>query len=148
MAREQSSVVEVPIPMCIGGRALPHALVATLAWFTPVQPGHRSYRSVRMTLLEPEDCEQLRVHSASDQPDANQVKRGTILSRRWSGNRAAVIIENMSARLIIQREPDQGSAVDEEVPFGLAVTLTMPSIVELYDQVRARIQPRARPRVR
>lgn len=59
--REESSLIEVPVPICIGGKARPHALWATLAWFTPVQPGRRSYRSVRLSLLDPGEIDSLSV---------------------------------------------------------------------------------------
>jgi hypothetical protein len=35
----------------------------------------------------------------------------------------------------------RGTTVDEMVPFGLAITVTMPGVVEVYDQARARIAP-------
>ena len=47
--------------------------------------------------------------------------------------------------LTVQRDPDQAVSVNDPVPFGLAVTLTMPGVVEIYEQVRQRlaITPRA-----
>jgi hypothetical protein len=41
--------------------------------------------------------------------------------------------------LTVQRDPDQGAAIDEPVPFGLAVTLAMPGVVEIYEQVRQQL---------
>jgi hypothetical protein len=137
---EQAVLIDVPVPICVGGKARPHALSATLAWFTPIRPGRQSYRSVRLSLLEPADLlPVLAVSATSDQPDANQVKRGTLLSRRWVGDRAPAVIDGMTARLIVQREPDQGATIDDAVPFGLAATLSMPGVIELYDQARVRL---------
>lgn len=137
---ERSVLLQIPIPACIGGVAQPHALIATVAWFTPVQAGRRSYRSVRLRLLEPtEYLEPLRISGAPDQPDATQVRRGTVISRRWSGDRAPVVAAGTSAELVVQREPDQGMAIDDEVPFGIAITLTMPGVIEIYDEVRLRL---------
>jgi Major intrinsic protein len=39
-----------------------------------------------------------------------------VLSRRWVGDRAPAIIESMTAKLIVQREPDQGGTIDDAVP--------------------------------
>ncbi|KAA0592299.1 S8 family peptidase [Azospirillum lipoferum] len=141
---EQSAVVEIPIPTCIGGQARPHGLWATLAWFTPVQPGRRSYRSVRLNLLDPDHLATLAMKPAPAQPDHNQVRRGTVLSRRWEGNRAPAVTENMTVRLVVQRELDQGTPIDDPVPYGLAVTLSMPGVNEVYNQVRQRLTPRQR----
>lgn len=143
---EQSAVVEIPIPTCIGGQARPHGMWATLAWFTPVQPGRRSYRSVRLNLLDPDHLATLAMKPAPGQPDHNQVRRGTVLSRRWEGSRAPAVTENMTIRLVVQRELDQGMPIDDPVPYGLAVTLSMPGVTEVYSQVRQRLAPR--PRIR
>ncbi|MBF0394384.1 MAG: S8 family peptidase [Alphaproteobacteria bacterium] len=134
------ATISVPVPAAIGGQARPHSLSATLAWFTPVSPGRKSYRTIRMRLLEPSALETtLRVKAPANQPDGNQTRRGTLFKRRWSGDRAPIVGPDMSIPLIVQRDPDQGAVVDEAVPFGLAVTLTMPGMIELYEQVRQRL---------
>lgn len=143
--RDSIAIVNVPIPLAMGGQARIHALSATLAWFTPTAPGRRSYRSVRLKLLEPTDIEALGVKAESNQPDHNQTNRGTLYSRCWSGTKAPVVTGDMVVPLTIQRDPDLGVHIDDAVPFGLAVTVTMPGIVEIYDQIRLRlaIAPRA-----
>jgi hypothetical protein len=133
---EQSWLVRIPVPLAIHGQALHHALWATLAWFTPVRAGRRTYRAVRLSLLEPHELDRLAVKSAKAQPNQNQSRRGTVISRRWEGPRAPAVVEGMTVSLVLQREPDTGCLIDEAVPFGLAVTLTMPGVVEIYDQVR------------
>ncbi len=147
---EEAVRIEVPVPQCMGGKAQPHELAATLAWFTPILPGRQSYRTVRLSLLDPQEVADLQVAAAREQPDANQAKRGTLLSRRWSGDRAPIVHSRMFVSLTVQREPDQGEAIDDPIPFALAATLAMPAVVELYDEVRARLaiaQP-VRPRTR
>ncbi|MCQ4632657.1 S8 family peptidase [Shinella sp. CPCC 100929] len=142
LGRERSVDVLVPIPAAIGGQARAHSVSATLAWFTPVVPGRKSYRAVRMKILDPAEIAGLGVSADQLQPDGNQTNRGTVFMRVWSGQQAAVVADGMSLRLKIQREPDPAGAVDELVPFGLAVTLEMPGELRIYDQVRNRVQPR------
>ena len=141
LANERSVDVSVPIPAAIGGRTRPHFISATLAWLTPVQPGRRAYRAVRMKVLDPVDISNLGVTAHGNQPDGNQTNRGTVFTRCWSGDRAAVVTENMILPLRVQREPDPGASVDELVPFGLAVTVAMPGQIALYEEIRARIRP-------
>lgn len=136
---EQRVMIEVPVPICISGKAQPHALNATLAWFTPVQPGRQTYRAVRLKLGNPSDLQKLRVDGAKAQPDQNQGRRGTVFSRRWEGAKAPTISADQVIRFEVQREPDQGIPIDEPIPFGLAITLTMPGVTQIYDQVRARL---------
>lgn len=142
LAREKSVDVLVPIPAALGGQARPHSISATLAWFTPVVPGRKSYRAVRMKILDPIDVGALGVSAGALQPDNNQTNRGTVYTRVWSGDQAAVVGENTSLRLKIQRDPDPGSPIDDLVPFGLAVTLAMPGELRLYEQVQDRVRPR------
>lgn len=145
---EKSATVAVPIPVAMHGRAQFHALSATLAWFTPVMPGRRSYRCVRLKVLEPEELAALAVDGSGRQPDSNQANRGTLFSRSWSGQRAPMVEDGTAVRLVVQRELDQSRVTDEAVPFGLAVTIAMPGVIEIYDQVRARIAPQPEVRAR
>ncbi len=139
---KEKEVVHVPIPIpgAINGKAQPHLMVATVAWFTPTRPGCSAYRAVRLKLLEPEDVATLGAEPNKGQPDSNQSNRGTLFNRRWEGSKAPAVGDNMVMRLHIQREPDQaGMRVDEPIPFGLAVTITMPGVVEIYEEVRQRL---------
>lgn len=145
LERDQKRGVTVPVPRCVNGLSRPHALSATLAWFTPILPGRQIYRSVRLVICEPgEELGLLRVDGSRRQPDQNQSKRGTVYSRRWEGDGAPAVSSEHTINLEVQREPDQGVAFDEGVPFGLAVTFSMPGVVEVYEQSRARISPRPR----
>ena len=98
-----------------------------------------------MRLLEPRELQALSVRAHSNQPDSNQTNRGTVFSRCWSGDGAPAIGPDMNIQLSVQRDPDQGTTIDEPIPFGLAVTLMMPGVVEVYEQARQRlaILPRA-----
>jgi hypothetical protein len=148
LGQESRCNVQIPLPVCMSGQALPHSMTATLAWFTPVHPGRQSYRSVKLSLLAPDDFNELRVLPAKTQPDYNQASKGTVFSRRWEGNRAPALTARSSIELIIQREADRGSKVDELIPFGIAVSVAMPSVVEVYAQAQARLGIKPRPMVR
>ncbi|TNC45315.1 S8 family peptidase [Rubellimicrobium rubrum] len=139
LAPDKVCVVNVPVPIAMGGQAVPHALTATLAWFTPTAPGRKSYRSVRLKIIEPNSLGTLGLKSHRDQPDVNQTNRGTLFMRSWTGSRAPVVGAATTIPLTIQRDPNQGVSIDDPIPFGLAVTLTMPGIAEIYEQVRQRL---------
>ena len=72
---EEAVRIDIPIPRCMSGQARPHELVAALAWFTPVAPGRRSYRTVKLTPLVPDEITNLRLTGAQRQPDANVAVR-------------------------------------------------------------------------
>jgi Subtilase family len=141
IAENQVMHVPIPIPLAMANKAQPHALVATAAWFTPTKPGNRRYRAVRLKLLKPDTLGGLGLEeSFSDQPDQNQVNRGTLYHQRWYGERVAAVADGFEIALRLQREPDQaGMVIDEPIPFAVAVTLTMPGVIEIYEQVRQRL---------
>ncbi|WP_128931892.1 S8 family peptidase [Bradyrhizobium zhanjiangense] len=141
LGAEQRRSVAVPLPACMSGQALPHSVRATLGWFTPVLPGRQSYRAVKLSLIAPDELGGFRVLPSKSQPDINQASKGTVFSRHWDGDRAPALATNSAIEFVVQREPDRGTKIDELVPFGLAVTIAMPGIVEIYDQARARIAP-------
>lgn len=144
LPRDRIITIEVPVPQAISGKAQPHSLSATLAWFTPVSPGRKSYRSCRLKILKPAEIGALGVAAHGWQPDENQTNRGTVFSRCWAGDDAPVVTPNMTIPLIVQRDPDQGAAVDDPVTFALAVTIEMPGEVALYNEVQARVAPPVR----
>ncbi|MGH6736760.1 MAG: S8 family serine peptidase [Methyloceanibacter sp.] len=144
LGREELKEIRVPIPVCLTGQARIHSMSATLAWFTPIRPGQQTYRTVRLRLLDPTELDALRISTARRQPDANQSARGTVIHRRWEGDRAPAIPRGAVTVLSVQRELDRGVPVDEPVPFGLAVTITMPGENRIYEEVLARVRPRPR----
>lgn len=139
--RDRSVTIAVPVPVAMAGKARPHSLSATLAWFTPVAPGRKSYRTCRLKILKPAEIGALGIDGHSWQPDENQTNRGTVFTRCWEGSDAPVITADMSVPVVVQRDPDQGTAIDDPIVFGLAITLAMPGEVTLYDEVFARVRP-------
>lgn len=148
ISADREQTISIPIPAVFGGRAVPHHLRATLAWFTPTLPGRQTYRTVRLRVLKPDDLGALRIDPAKGQPDENQTARGTVFTRCWEGVRAAVLRETMFADLIVQRQPHIGQPIDEPVAYGLAVTLAMPGVEQVYEQARQQLEERVRPRPR
>jgi hypothetical protein len=76
------------------------------------------------------------VTAAGDQPDSNQAHRGTVIHRRWEGEKAAALGDDATFELMIQRQPDE---LDDLVPYGIVVTVNMPGVAEVYTQVQNRV---------
>jgi hypothetical protein len=144
---EGSVIFDLPVPAVIASNAEFREVRATLAWFTPIRPGHLAYRAVKLKIasLEPDSREIFGVNTTSDQPSNSQSESGTIVHRRWRDSRIGDISGQATVPLQIQRERDQGTPLDAPIPFGLAVTIEMPGHLQVYSQVRASI--RVKPRV-
>lgn len=141
LEEDRSLIFSLPLPPILGGATTYHAITATLAWFTPTVVGRQMYRGVRLTIEEPNEAiaGALGMTGAARQPDRNAINRGTIVHRRWDGERAAAIGENGTFEIRISRKPDFGAQPDGSVPFGLAVSIEAPNIAGIYQSVESRI---------
>lgn len=135
----QECIFEIPLPMCMNALAKPHSIKATVAWITPVSAGRKSYRAVRMSLLDIAEADSFRVAPVSTQPDKNQAKKGTSISRIWEGESAPQIVDGQTIALTVQRDNDQGVVIDEAVEFGLAVTIEMAGVIQVFDEISTRV---------
>ncbi|WP_428153847.1 S8 family peptidase [Brevundimonas sp.] len=145
LQREAAHTFSIPLPVAMSGLPRPHEITATVAWFTPPRVGAAAYRGVRLKLLEPATGkETFAVASARDQPDANQAHGGTVIHRRWTGDRAAALGATATFDLTVQRQLDE---IDDPVVYALVTTVTMPGVAEVYAQVRDRTQIRPRAQV-
>jgi hypothetical protein len=150
LAPEASLTFDVPIPAILAANANFREVRATLAWFTPIRPGHLAYRAVKLKIasLEADSLEAAGVGTTTGQPSNSQSESGTIVHRRWRDARIGSIAGGASIPVQVQRERDQASRIDESIPFGIAVSIEMPGAVQVYDQVKASIQIQPRARVR
>ncbi len=117
-------------------KAQPHSLSATLAWFSPPRPGAVAYRAVRMKIVEPAQLGTAGIKASGVQPDPKQAHKGTVVHRRWDGDKAAAMAGDGFFELDVQREADDG---DTPINFAIVVTLDMPGEVEVYNQVLNRV---------
>lgn len=146
---ESSVTFDVPLPAAIGASANQREVRVTLAWFTPIRPGHLAYRAVKLKIASLQDpaIEALGVRTSPQQPSNSQSESGTIVHRRWLDSRIGNFAPGATFPLQIQRERDQGTPIDEPIPFGLAVTLEMPGAATIYQEVHANIVVKPRVRV-
>jgi hypothetical protein len=137
LQKGQSHTFSVPLPAVMSGKAQLHELSATVAWFAPPRVGTANYRGVRLKLVEPTDiATTFAAKAAGEQPDTNQTHKGTVIHRRWVGEKAAALGANAIVELMIQREPDE---IDDPTPYSVVITVTMPGVAEVYAQVRERV---------
>lgn len=141
LARERGHKFALPLPVVMSGKARPHEIAATVAWFAPPKFGTVRYRGARLKVLEPEEISAIGVGAMRDQPDANQSHRGTVIHRRWSGDKAASLSDGQTLEMVVQREPDEE---EQEIPYAMVATIAMPGVAGIYEQVKAKlaIQPK------
>jgi hypothetical protein len=133
---DQGRRFRIPWPAAMNAKPQLHGLSATLAWFSPPRPGAVAYRAVRMKIVEPGQLGVAGIAANSVQPDPKQAHKGTVVHRRWGGDKAAAMAADGFFDLDVQREADDG---ETPANFAIVVSLEMPGELAVYTQVLNRV---------
>jgi hypothetical protein len=138
LAADDARIFALPLPTCLSGHTGLRSLSVTVTWFTPVTPGRRAYRSVRLTVEEPEQARlnELLTRPTPFQPD--RVERGTIFQRSWEGSSARAFAANSRFELRVARKLDPFDDLPDSVDFAVVASLEASDLtLQVYDQVSA-----------
>ena len=132
-----------PIPIGFSAQKIWRRLVVTLAWLTPINPGHRNLREAKL-VLEPggSNWSNQILRLERQDGDHNQIERGTVQHEVLEGNNQIQAFEdgaNLRIRVVCKK--DATAHLDAVIPYGLAVTLEAKADIPIYQNVRARIKP-------
>ena len=144
LAPNQAHSYRVPLPGSLVGVTDPRRLTITLAWFSPVKPGHQSYRCVKLEASPDNPKVSLGVERSKEQPTSASAKKGTLYHAMYQGKRAVPFIDDGHFSIKVWCKDDAGG-VDSPIRYGIAVSLESESEIPIYDEIRARLQvtPRA-----
>lgn len=135
-----------PIPKGLSSRKVWRRMVVTLAWFTPINPGHCNLREAKL-VLEPglgKWKEQIFELNRQD-GDYRQVTRGTVQHEVFESEKQIRVFEDGETLLIhVVCKRDATARLDEDVPYGLAVTLETKEDIPIYQEIRTRIKQAVR----
>ena len=141
---DAAALYGVPLPASLERVTEPRSITLTLAWFSPVNVRHRSYRRAKLEIQPVEFMASAGVSRESHQPSDKSVPRGSLFHVRYHGDRAVPFVDDGHVRFrVFCRE--QGGALDQPIRYGLAVTVEAGEHVPVYQEVRQRlgIRPRA-----
>jgi hypothetical protein len=136
----------IPLPACLERVTEPRSLTVTVAWFSPIKPGHQSYRCVRLEAapLHP-PIQVLGVNRRKSQPADLTVKRGSVFHEHFEGESAVPFIDDGHLSLRVWCKEDAGLAENEEVRYGIAVTIESEAALPVYNEIQQRLLIRPRP---
>jgi hypothetical protein len=141
LVAEESRVIDLPIPADLNGRRDLRKVIATLAWFTPVNSRQKAYRQARVW-LEIENDAAAGVVAAEG--EWRSTRRGSIQHEVLVGDRAVAISDSSSLRA---RVNCMGAAGGPGRPVDFAVALTFEvadgSPVRVYSQIATQLRARA-----
>ena len=144
---ETAYVYRIPLPRCLERVTEPRSLTVTVAWFSPIKPGHQSYRSVRLEaapLKSP--VEILGVERTTSQPADQTIKRGTVFHEHFDGAKAVPFIDDGHLLLRLWCKEDAGVDERSQVRYGIAVTIAAEATLPVYAEIQQAL--RVRPPVR
>ena len=131
-----------PVPDEFGGQRIFRRMVVTLAWFSPINPGHRYFREAKLEVKPSSKWVETPLKLERTDSDHNQNKRGTVQHEVLEGkSKLKQFLQNEEIVLQVICKKDATERLEEKIPYGLAVTLEAAeeSEISVYEKVRQRL---------
>ena len=138
-----AALFRVPLPRSLERVTEPRTITLTLAWFSPVNIRHRAYRRAKLEIMPNDFKTNAGVDRSPAQPSDKSVPRGSLFRVRYEGHRAVPFVDDghLSFRVFCR---EQGGPLDEQIRYGIAVTIEAGVQVPVYQEVRQRLGVQAR----
>jgi hypothetical protein len=133
-----------PLPLDLSGSRVWRRMVVTLAWFSPINSGHRNLREAKLKLQPGGSWDEVPLKLKRVDSDDDQVLRGTVQHEILEGKKQVVAYQEDDHILLhVTCKADATEKLDVAIPYGLAVTLEVAEGVDIkiYQQIRDRIKP-------
>jgi hypothetical protein len=129
-----------PLPAALAGKNVKRRVTYTLAWLTPINLRHSSYRTAKLKVEWPEsDPLQLKVAGAKK----TAAQRGTVEHHVREGTKIVAFGDEHWLEITVACKADAGDLA-ESIPYALAVSLEIaePLGVSIFEEVRERVRER------
>ncbi len=139
---DEQAFFEIPLPEELRLSTHWRRLRLTLAWFSPINPRHRSYRRARLALEIPSSsCNLLEVNRT--EVHQRTAMRGTVQHELLDGTNAPLFKDGDSFGVLVTARPGAG-AFESPVRFGLVATLETAAEADIAvrEQMRQRVRVR------
>jgi hypothetical protein len=133
-----------PLPPSLSEQNVWRRMVITLAWFTPINPNHRNLREAKLEFSSTDKWNTTPLKLKRTDSDVNQVKRGTLQHEILeSRDQIAAYQDGDTILLQVHCKKDATEALDDAIPYGIAVTLEVSEGIDIpiYQEIRTRIRP-------
>ena len=142
---KDTNIHRIPLPPSLDSVSEPRALTITVAWLSPVNFRHQSYRCAKLEVDHATPLETaLGVTRSPGQPADPAAARGTVFHARYEGRRAVQFVDDRHVLLRIFCRKQAGR-LDHSIRYGVAVTIEAGQNVPVYQEVRSRLAARVRP---
>lgn len=133
---DQAHIHRLPLPPSLSGQRCWRRLIITLAWMTPINPIHQSWRRADLWFTPP--WEKLQV--SRTQADWRAVQRGTVQHEILEGEQATAFVDGEDLGIQVSCRSDAG-LLEDAVPYALATTLEVAEDIglDIYNEVAVRV---------
>ena len=139
IAAGEANVHRIPLPRSLERVTEPRTLSVTVAWFSPVNRRHQAYRRAKLEVSAIRDLDTaVGVSRSGSQPSSYSVPRGTVFHETYDGDRAVAFVDDGHVVLRIYCR-EQAGALDQDIRYGIAVTIEAGIGIPVYGEVRARL---------
>ncbi|WP_216349926.1 S8 family peptidase [Dehalococcoides mccartyi] len=137
LQNDQAHIHRFPLPPSLSGQRCWRRLTISLAWITPVNPAHQSWRRADLWFAPPLD----KLQVSRTQADWHAVQRGTVQHEVMEGDRASVFVDGDVLEIQVNCRSDAG-VLEEAVPYALATTVEVAEEIglDIYAEVAVRVQ--------
>lgn len=145
IAAREANIHRIPLPPSLERVTEPRTITITVAWFSPINFRHQAYRQAKLEVRALTSLEiAAGVKRASGQPSDTSVLRGTVFHVRHEGHKAVPFVNNGTVLLHVFCR-DRAGPLDQEIHYGIAVTIEAGESIPVYEGVRTRLDLRVRP---
>ena len=136
---------DFPLPISLSGQKMGRRMVVTLAWFSPINPTHRNLREAKLELKPSQNWGKTSLNLKRRDSNHNQVLRGTIQHEILEKNSQKINLfneENGNISLQVICKADATEALEDKIPYGLAVTLEVEEGIDIpiYQEIRQKLK--------
>ena len=139
IAARAANIHRIPLPPSLERVSEPRVVTITVAWLSPVNPRHQIYRQAKLDVSTVTKLDTAAgAKRASSQPSDKSAPRGTVFHTRYEGNKAAPFVDDGHVLLrVFCRE--QAGSLDQDIRYGVAVTIEAGESIPVYQEIRARL---------
>ena len=147
ITKDQRHEYRLPLPPSLSGLNCWRRLTVTLAWLSPINMCNRKYRKAALAFEATESAKD--VGGSRSEAQWQHVRNGTLQHEIIEGAEVRAFQEGQCIVIPVQCREDAGP-LNEEVPYGLAVSLELKEDVDvpLYEEIKSLIEVEVRETIR
>lgn len=137
MARGLETLHEyvLPLPASLAGVSAIRRLTVSLAWLSPVTSRHRDYRQAKLDVNFQREAAGLE----TGENNRDHIARGTVWHNVFEGDPSDLFSSGDELKFNVICS-ERAGRLDDEIPYGFAVSFEVAADVPIYQEIRDRLQ--------